>query len=535
MPSVMKQKFDFRIASALTFLCVSAILLLWIARFGPSWPYRDSFAYLYLLDRFSSDRPSIGWFVTMHNNEHFVAFQYSVALFSLWISGLRIKLLIFENAALLLAAGGMLLIALRHTVTARNSPLLLSLVVTVPLLNLSQAGYLMWEFQIFWYLDIALFAGSILLFERYRLKGYPAVFLLCVLATGAEATGALLWVSSAIHLIMIGREKSKAGGSAKGELYAASLQLLIFAWISWILVHRTDSAVAPVVNHDSFFIAAQHHAGYFLKVFGGGFGLHDELLSLYLGFASIAIGFFFMVSVLKNGWAAIETRVAIILTTLPILWVTAFAIGREKYGAAWALSDFHASPMIVPFFIGIGIFSVVWLGGSTAPLRRLTGFCFLLFSFVPVVSAFPFGYAHSRDVHFSTSLAAAATCSGNASWYVTINLNGLPTQDALFAIGEPYLVKMCRVQPDLSEWTALLPLPAAFAKFSPVDERDRYALRFLWDVYLTHADLQRAFRPNDPDVVRKLMDFAYFNAMSGGSYDQGVMRSFSDVFLRLRK
>lgn len=532
MEQIQSRKAD--IASLATSLAVGVCILLWVAYFGPSWPVRDSFAYLVLMDGVRNGHYTIIDFLTLRNNEHFVAFQYLVAAITLWIFNFRTKILLIENALLLLAAGWLILRTLRKSNVAANFPILLPLAVMLPLLNLSQVNYLLWEFQIFWYLGFALFAACIFLVEKFKFSAYPAVFLLCILATGCEAQGVFLWVSTGLHLLMVGASEREDGWPSKKAVLIFLGHSLIFLSMAFLLLHGSHSQ-ASMPNDEPLALRLGQYVVYYLKILGGGFGIKIEKWALALG----SISLLSCIALLCHSFRRFRTekgsRIVVLLTSTPILWIAAFTVGRKKYGAPWALSEFHASPMLVPFFAGVAIFALMWLSSCRKLLPKISALLLLAFALAPVVTAIAFGYAYSRDARLTSMLAEAASCDRHGySQYLLLHLNGLDGHEGLYAATLPYADEMCTSQSADPEAIRLLATPPQFAELKPSDERDRRALRTLWEEYLTHADLRRAMTPSDPDLAKKLLTFAYLDAKTGSGYDQSTLGPYADVFLKLQ-
>jgi hypothetical protein len=192
-----------RIATLTAFLSVAIVLVAWVAHFGPTWPDNDSYGYLLYLDLLRSGEIKPIQILWARSQEHLIAFHLSFALASLKLFDMRTKALLFENAALLLLAGWLLNLTLRRAEISRVFPILVPLIVALPLLNLSQTSYLLWEFQIWWYLDFTMLAATILLIERHGFRAYPAVFVLCAFATGCEAQGTFLWLSTGMQMLFV--------------------------------------------------------------------------------------------------------------------------------------------------------------------------------------------------------------------------------------------------------------------------------------------------------------------------------------------
>lgn len=531
----MDQRRKFAISTPVTCVAVAVSVLAWVAYFGPSWPYRDSFAYLFILERVRGGHYSMVEFLRLRNNEHFVAFQYFVAAISLWISGFRTKVLLFESAILLLTAGVLILLTLQRSAVAKRFPILLPVAVMLSLLNLSQIGYLLWEFQIFWYIDFAFFAVSIYLIERFRLAAYPAVLLLCILSTGSEAQGAFLWISSGIHFLLLGKCDTDGRRWMRLERIVFCFHSLIFLAIALLLLNGSDSNRIIAPNIEPLAHRLVDHSIYYLKVLGGGFGLHNEKYALLLGAISLTAWLAQLRHSLLQTTLKPEDRVALLLSGTSMLWIAAFAVGREKYGAQWALGDFHASPMIVPFYMGIAIYALVALSACVRRASKALAVSAFAFALAPIATAYAYGYAYSSDARLTSMLAASASCDrGSYSHYLLLQLNGLPSQDPLYTVTIPDTDQMCAAQSFSKEAARLLAMPRQFQEIQSIDARDRYALRVLWDVYLTHADLRRTIKPSDPDLAKELLTFAYFDAKSGSLYEPGTLKRYSDVFLKLQ-
>lgn len=445
------------VAALVVFSTTAIALFAWVTHFGPTWPDNDSYGYLFYLDLLRSGEVKPLQFLLARSQEHLIAFHLSVALASLKLFDMRTKALLFENAALLLLAGWLLQLALRRAKISRVFPILVTLVVALPLLNLSQAKYLLWEFQIWWYLDFAMLAATILLIERYEFRAYPAVFVLCVLGTGCEAQGTFLWLATGMQLLFVAMQSDNRRLRIKGVvvLLTHTVLFLLAAWLLLRESHLHDPAYPGVQG--TFVHKAVSHVAYFLKVFGGGFGINNESVALVFGAASIVLWAVFSTRAAFRRFASTESRVAFILISMPILWTMAFAVGREKYGVAWAFSDFHASPMLTPIYIGFSIYALEWITGGIKVSGRLVAYAIVAFSLLPIATAAPYGYAKSLAIRTRSEQAAAVSCNPQGfPRPLVLHLINLESHEQLYLTTRHFNKELCAVQPDTSAWLAEL-------------------------------------------------------------------------------
>jgi hypothetical protein len=124
----------------LSFVITAIVLLIWVTRYGPTWPYVDSLRYLDYLSRLTSGEMEPWRILFARDNEHLIAFHVSFALISLTLFDLRTKALLFENAALLLLAGWTLWMVLRGARIAAEFPIAVPVVIAISLLNPSQTA-----------------------------------------------------------------------------------------------------------------------------------------------------------------------------------------------------------------------------------------------------------------------------------------------------------------------------------------------------------------------------------------------------------
>lgn len=517
----------------LPFVMSAVILLIWTVIYGPSWPHQDSWFYLSYLREFQEGSLTLGEFLTIRNNEHFVAVQYGLAMWALSSFGLTFRWMIFANAALLLLFGWIIFVTVRRVYGSRLQTVAAACVISLAILNPSQASYLLWEFQNWFYYDLVLFAASTLLIERYRLRSYPWVLLMCILATGSEAQGAFLWLISGIHLCwssLIDQErKNRLGGILILLLHSA-----IFLILAWLLTHTT-TARAPASGpfHGDLIQVLRGFTFYFVTVLGGGFGTRDVSVSFGLGFCSIVAWALCSVIAIRERCRTIDLRVGFLLTSLGLLWHCAFTEARFYLGIPWALGDFHGSPMLIPFFVGLAVYGMyvvrTWKNVSSRAFATLA----LFLAVFPLVTGASTAASISRHILVKSRLSAGYECVRPFDQpSVGRRLAGLYDDQSHYMIIDHYRTALCAAQKDPSRWLSLvMPPPDLRRMMSDVESTE--AIWALWSVYLTHDDLLEAFNREDPAVGTKLIEFAAADAKGGSLYDPSQLFPFARTYERM--
>jgi hypothetical protein len=278
------------------------------------------------------------------------------------------------------------------------------------------------------------------------------------------------------------------------------------------------------------------HVIYFVTILGGGFGINNEPFALTFGSISLALVGLFFLRAVKTQFCSIDSRVAFLLTAVPLLWTAAFSVGRERYGVAWAFSDFHASPMLVPFYIGMAIFALAWIDSGSNNPRRIAGGSIIAFALLPVFTAIPFGHWRSNEMRIFSLMGSAANCNnGTFSRYLLEHLNGLQGHDDLYDLTVKNNPQLCAAQPQSTLWLPLLQAPELFGQLMGTDRETRAALSVLWDVYLTHLDLRKAFALSDAQLGKALIDFAASDARGGSQYESQTLAPYPDNYIKLQQ
>jgi hypothetical protein len=177
------------VSAALTaFLGAAVLLAFWTAHYGATWPFRDSYGYFHYLSLARSRALGLTDLISVRWIEHPVAFHFAFALAILQLFDVNTKVIVFANATLLFAAALITYRAVRDSASTRSGCLALPVLIVVSFINPSQTSYLLWEFQIWFYIDLALLAANTLFIERFGYRAYPSSRL--VLPAGHRKRGA---------------------------------------------------------------------------------------------------------------------------------------------------------------------------------------------------------------------------------------------------------------------------------------------------------------------------------------------------------
>ncbi|WP_118182336.1 hypothetical protein [Paraburkholderia phosphatilytica] len=509
--------------------CLSGLLAIWVSLYGPSWPYRDSFVYFLLLDLFRDGKMTLLSFIPIRNNEHLVAFHYAFGVAILLLSGFKIKAFIVFNAVLLAVTVVYLYVTTQSSGRDRIAGAILPFVIAIGLSNAAQASYLLWEFQIWLYIDLALLAINCFLIERYALRAYPVVFVLCVLATGSEAQGAFLWVASAIHIfcaVNLGADTSKKrAGTA-----IIVLHVVLFLAAAWLITRVTHDHPAVVQPAHGVIPRVMQRVTYLIQLLGSGFGVRSEKFALWAGLVSLLCWMVGTVYAARARFATSVSRVALVLTSTALLWAGAFSVGRADLGIDWALSQFHAAPMLMPFFVGLGLYGVGLLD------RRKPAFALVLLvvGIAPTFTSIPLGYVRSADIKKDSMIAVAAECAGGSD-FLKRHVDGLESHPILFDAFQKYQPRLCAQMSHLERDKKVAAMPDEWERLAAGDDHHRKALSTLWDEYLVRGDLQDAFPAKSPTRAQDLLKWAASDAAHGSGFNHELLGPYAADYIELAK
>ncbi|MGF7136725.1 hypothetical protein P3T40_008238 [Paraburkholderia sp. EB58] len=523
-----------RISTLLPFVAAAGLLAIWLAHYGPHWPLRDSYGYFYYLDRLHDGKLSFLDFLNMRDNEHLVAFHVSVAMLFLTVFTGATFPMVVANAALLLAFGAMIYATSRESVANLKVRTALAFLICVAILNPSQTSYLLWEFQIWLYIDMFFLAANVLLIERYGFKAYPIVVLTCLLASFCAAPGSFLWLAAGVHMLYVSVVGINRGHTKRGAIIFIS-HICVFLLVTWLLL-LGKYGVPPHHANNGFLSGMLGHVTYGVTIIGGGFGIRNPSIALALGAFALVAWLVGMAASARGGFATALDRTAFITGGVSLLWAAAFVVGRESFGIAWAFGGFHASAMLIPFYVSIGLYAVSLWQHSALSLR-IAAPALAVICAASSFAAVPFGHERSVEIKLNSLLAASEECGNlDLPFDVKLRLNGLegPLRNAYGDLARQR-VKLCAHQPDLTGAIALVRLPLFFNELSGDDVRTAHALRTLWYVYLTHGDLQAAFPFADPANPQKLLRWAAGDAQTGSTYDQTVLGPYAEVYKSFAK
>ena len=513
-------------AALIAFLSGAFLLLFWTVHYGPTWPNRDSYSYFHYLDLARSGHLGLRDLILARNNEHLVGFHYASAITILRLFGVNTKVFVFANATLLLASGLMTYLAVRGSARTWVTCLALPVLIVISLLNPSQTSYLLWEFQIWFYIDIALLAANTLLVERFGFRAYPVVALFCLLATGSEAQGSFLWLAAGIQFFYLGLSTKSRAGMKAGALILA-IHVGAFLAAAWLLLH--GKYCVPLPPNDAGLLG---QLWYGITIIGGGYGIRNPNVAFVLGALSFAAWCIGTALAVRERLVMVLFRVGFVTSGIGLLWTAAFAVGRESLGVTWAFEGFHSSPTLIPFYTGIGLYAAAFLQSSKSSRIWIGGFLALI-CVAPSFAAVPFGRERSAEIKLNSLLAASVECGeGTFPLDLRLRLSGLEGSRELYGEIARYRTELCPYQGNLDTASNLLKLPARYVELASHNPRAEEALRTLWYVYLTHLDLRRAFPLSSPSYAENLLRWAAWVAKSGIVYEKDIL-SYADVYEQL--
>lgn len=504
--------------------------------FGTSWPQIDSFNFLFIIKNYRSNNLDIYNLLFARNNEHMVGLHYITSLIILILAGLNFKILLYTSALLLVLS---IFYLLRTTLPKSSKGLELTLVgciVLITLLNPVQASYLLWEFQVWWYWLLFFFTLTIFLIERFGLRVYPFIFILCLAGSFFSTQGLFLWLTAGLHYTLLSFRNNSFHRKYTVYLFISTLHAIIFFTFVYLIFFSSQVPISADKRPDfdimSFLI-------YFTQLVGGGFGIRTPTYVLVLGAVSLFAFCFASIVCIKNKWFLTQpiARAGLIMACVGMLCTLAFAFGRQKYGIEWALWTFHGAPTLLPFFTGLGLIAMACFHGSKEWPSRIYKYFFPAVCFISILPSFMAvrtGYDRAKELLRNTSSAQIANCNEDKyPLYLRLRLNGLGGQDFLYNQTKAIIMENCKRSVNMHAGKSLLEPPIEYFSYAKGNADQMEALTDLWWVYVTHLDLQRNFPFDDQNTSKRLLSFAINNAKINSVYEKILLPKHQNIFLQM--
>jgi hypothetical protein len=266
---------------------------------------------------------------------------------------------------------------------------------------------------------------------------------------------------------------------------------------------------------------------YFVSLLGGAFCTRDPRLLEILGAAVLALTVVVVTIASRTPRSTID-RMVLVLSFGSLGFLLLFAKGRYQNGLPWALAEFHFGPLLVPLLMALALAGLQFADGRDL-LRKLGGVAIVVFIGASIVSSVPYMFARGGEAETKQALAMHVTCNDGYSRYVVANLNLNLGMYGMFERSRKYLMPLCTTR-EPARAIAIEHIPDRLAAMANGDANKKAAISSLWDVYMTHFDLQRVVAPND---VEGLLNFAKQNARSGSHYAPEALERYAPVFLSL--
>jgi hypothetical protein len=487
---------------------------------GFNWPHNEDFILAEWYRHLVLEHDwSLSQLLATHNLNHPLAFQAAVSTLLFMATGIDFIALIKTTAAMLLLTGAALSLDIGRGLSRPAARA--AIVVGVPLLMFHpvQTNHLLWAFEFGWFFITCSMVWNALLIERCGVIGTAIAFLTSVLAAFSSGHGFVLWLTGAAHLAL------KQTGHAR-----AAVAMFLGAFVLNVAV-LSRLAAEPSADIRLSAADAPGFMLYTIQLFGMPFSVRSHRWLLCLGISTIVLAAALVARSWRSGLRHEPTRIGLVLILGSVVEVVAFAIGRYKYGLAWVLSQMHAGPLLVPLLLGMLILAMD-TGESTpgrTPLWSATSMLVPVFLVASVISSIPYGLQRAAESQTRAALAMHVSCGDSEQKYLLERLNiGAGFYDMIR--GDLPLIRHLCGQAEPERVRRLEELPDDYASMIRKDASFEAPLRDLWQVYLAHFDLQRAFPPDKSTTPARLLEFARYDATSGSLYDPDKLLAHRQFF-----
>jgi hypothetical protein len=384
----------------------------------------------------------------------------------------------------------------------------------------TQTNHLLWAFEVGWFMINSILLLNIYLIERLGDRSKPYIILSLVIGTLNPAHGMVLWFAAGLQFLLKKDLKNRLKWAA--FFVAAALCDTI------VILSLTPPGEAEMRLSDIGGVAF-----YFVQMIGASFGSRDENTIVVLGALVILLAVVYVWKYWPLKAAEPLVRVSFVLTASSILCLLLFTKGRYQYGLQWALTQFHAAPLLVPLLAGLLLLILMSLDESFYAkwTKLLWPAAALTFIIASIFSALPYASSRANETQLRRAFGMHVSCNSGWSQYVvdSANITHSPYYHDLIMRSVPLMTHLCGAkEPHSARW--LETLPSLYSDLMKREHAYEQPLRLLWDIYTTHIDLWRAFPVLDPNTPRNLLEWARNNARMGSVYDAQILKLHEPFF-----
>ena len=476
-----------------------------------NWGFREDFVFVdWYRDFLVNHQMSLWTLLSSQNPPHPIGSEalLSVGIFSL--TGFSFTVLVIANFTLV-ALESLVLVLICVGEWKTRFAYILSF-VTIPVLAFqpTQTNHLLWPFELGWFMITFLLIMNICLLECLRARGLLLVTLSCLVATFCSAHGVFLWVVAAAHCLLL-RDVGRR------FIWAAFLVAAFVVAVALV----SDASDASVTWRQAVDIIK-----YFTDLYGSLFGTRNTYLLLPLGVTLLSMLALCCLALVRYPLGRIE-RTGLMLVLASFIFVAAFSLGRFKYGLPWVLDRFHAAPLLMPFGLGLALLSLRAVDRPIGP--RAIALLPCVFLLASTITSAPYALQRARESQISRALAMRLSCTPGTDERLLIAANALQANVDMMRRDLPTIRPLCATAVP-KEVDALLKFPEPYADMIVANPQAAKPLHALWDTYITHDDLMRAFPIADAQSTARLLAWARGNAQSGSEYDNGLLRDYESFF-----
>jgi len=498
-------------AGMVAFMAIVAAAFAFGLRYQFNWGMNDDFAFVdWYRDFLVNHKMSLWTLLSIRDGPHPIGSEalLSVGIFAL--TGFSFTVLVIANFSLV--ALGSLLVAVNCAGEWKTKSAYILSFVAIPALAFqpTQTNHLLWPFELGWFMITFLLMMNICLLEWLRAHGLLLVALSCLVATFCSAHGVFLWLLAAAHCLLL---------RDIGRRFVWAAFLVAAFLIAVVLVSNANDASVK-------WLQAVDISKYFIDLYGSLFGIRDMPLLLALGVTLLGMLAACGLALVRYPLGRIE-RTGLILVLGSLMFVAAFSLGRFKYGLPWVLDRFHAAPLLMPFGLGLALLSLRIF--DIPAFSKAIAIFPCLFLLASTITSAPYALQRARESLVSRAVAMHLSCTPGTDETILIAANSLQGNVDLMRRSLPTLQPLCAAAMP-KQVDALLEFPQTFADMIVANAEAVQPLHALWDAYITHDDLMRAFPIADPHSALRLLAWAHDNARSGSKYGNGLLRKYESFF-----
>ena len=318
-------------------------ILKFISQFTFDWPHVDDFNMIDWYRRyFVTKEWSLLEIAKVQNGPHWQGGQALLSVLLFKIFGVGFSYFVYINIAVIVSSATLFFLVIGREFELEKARLFALIFIFFIFFSPVQADHILWPYELGWFLVNLSLIANITLIERLKTGALIYVVIISAFSFTMSAQGAFLWLAAALQFSLLPITNRR-------KFLTTAINALGFVICYATLRYGSEEGRLPTFGQLPEF------AVYLLQLLGSGFGIRNTAVCFVLGLVIFSSTIVVLALSYRRHRDEGTFRASSALIFASAGFIAAFGVARFNLGAPWAMHTFHAAPLVVIWYLGLGI------------------------------------------------------------------------------------------------------------------------------------------------------------------------------------